>query len=811
MTNQSKLCTVRLTTARLGIAALCAGAIALPAFADDITPIIGWGASTNGAEDGLDPAFTEAFTAFTLGDYHGMAIVYPGDSVHGWGLNSSGQAAAPALTGGVRYTGISAGSNHTALLRTGGDVVCVGSNTFGQCTVPAHPLPFDSVTCGANFTIARDLNGDLYAWGDNTFGQSTVPVLGGRAEDFSGGLDHAVALLGDGSLIFWGDNSEGEQTPPTLPFGILVSSVKCGWNTTAFLLSNGTVQVSGDNSLLQQVVPALGVGQTYLSLRAHGYTIGARRSDDVPVVWGNTSNDLDIVPATPISSLYADFQLGLNFAGVMFTRDCNIDGTPDLAQIEATPTLDCNGDLRIDSCETGVSTHESSTVSPFSSASTVTVTAGDLPNAVGDVTVEVEVKADLGSPGEYLTLTFNGQVIDYIFLQGGANCPASFQKETIFLPSAMFNSMLDEGSATFVLSASTLVSATECPTSAAKTSFNYLYDSADCNDNGTPDSCELASGLIADINLDGIPDTCQLTPIGDLDGDRMGDVAWFNPASRQFSVWFMSGLTRTAGGLLTETCPTGFDFGGIGDLDGDGRSDIVLRNLTTGAVKAMLLAGTVVVESGTVTGVVPQEYRLLGVFDLDHDGNDDILWKSGTTGKVYGWLMHGLIKLASGEIGPTTGLTYLGAGDLDGDGDADLLWRNTSNVVSGWLLNGLTIQAQGDISGAGPVFGDWAPSGLGDMDGDGKADLLWRNTSTGQLNAWFMNGLTKNSGGTITSAVGLGYNLAALVDLDGDSKSDIVWRNTASGDVNGWLMDGLTKRSGAFIRGASLDWRIINP
>ena len=244
MTNQSKLCTVRLTTARLGIAALCAGAIALPAFADDITPIIGWGLSTNGAEDGLDPAFTEAFTAFTLGDYHGMAIVYPGDSVHGWGLNSSGQAVAPALTGGVRYTGISAGSNHTALLRTGGDVVCVGSNTFGQCTVPAHPLPFDSVTCGANFTIARDLNGDLYAWGDNAFGQSTVPVLGGRAEDFSGGLDHAVALLGDGSLIFWGDNSEGEQTPPTLPFGILVSSVKCGWNTTAFLLSNGTVSRS---------------------------------------------------------------------------------------------------------------------------------------------------------------------------------------------------------------------------------------------------------------------------------------------------------------------------------------------------------------------------------------------------------------------------------------------------------------------------------------------------------------------------------------------------------------------------------------
>ncbi len=811
MTNQPNLRPNQPASVRVALAALLAGAASASASADNISPILGWGLSTSSAEDGLDPAYTEFFSAFALGDNHGVAIVAPGLTVRGWGLNTSGQATVPPLAGALRYLSVAAGSDHTALVRSGGVIVCVGSNTFGQCDVPVHILPYDAVTCGANFTIARDINGDLLAWGDNAAGQTTIPVLGGRAEDFAGGLDHAAALRGDSTVFLWGDNTEGELTQPTPVGAEFVINIKCGWNTTAFLMSDGTVQVVGDNSLLQQVVPPLAGAEVYSSLRAHGYTLGARRSDGETVLWGNTSNDLDTPPATPAASLFADFQIGLNFAGQMFALDCDRNDEPDTVQIAVDPALDCNSDNRIDTCEVGTVIEESSTVAPFSSASTVTVTGTDLPDAVGDVTVEVEVKADIGSPGEYLTLTFNGQVIDYVFLQGGVNCPASFQKSTMFIPSALFNAMLDNGSATFELTASTLVSSVECPTSAAKVTFQYYDDSADCNGNEIPDSCELADGDIADINGDGIPDTCQLAPIGDLDGDRKGDIVWINPGSRQFAVWFMDGLTRTAGGYLAEGLTAGYDFGGIGDLDGDGRSDIVMRNLTTGAVRALLLTGTAVAESGDITGVVPSEYRMLGVVDLDGDGNDDILWKSATTGKVFGWLMHGLIKLDSGEIGPTTGLTYLGSADLDADGDADLLWRNTTNVVSGWLMNGLTIQTQADVTGAGPVFSDWAPSGMADMNGDGKADLLWRNTTTGQLNGWLMDGLTKLSGATITSSVGLGYTMAALVDLDGDSMSDLVWRNNASGDVNAWLMNGLVKRSGAFVRSATLDWRIANP
>jgi len=132
-------------------------------------------------------------------------------------------------------------------------------------------------------------------------------------------------------------------------------------------------------------------------------------------------------------------------------------------------------------------------------------------------------------------------------------------------------------------------------------------------------------------------------------------------------------------------------------------------------------------------------------------------------------------------------------------------------VVSGWRLDGLTIQAQGDVADAATVGLEWSAAGMADLDGDFKADLLWRNNTTGQVNGWLMDGLTKKSGGVVATTVGLGYTLATLTDLDGDSKSDIVWRNNSTGDVNVWLMEGLVKRVGAFVRSASLDWRIVNP
>jgi hypothetical protein len=78
--------------------------------------------------------------------------------------------------------------------------------------------------------------------------------------------------------------------------------------------------------------------------------------------------------------------------------------------------------------------------------------------------------------------------------------------------------------------------------------------------------------------------------------------------------------------------------------------------------------------------------------------------------------------------------------DLDGDGRADLLWRNTNNgVVAAWLMNGATIGSSGFFGGVPRV---WQIAQMGDVDGDGKTDLIWHHTANGQVAVWKMNGLS---------------------------------------------------------------------
>ena len=129
-------------------------------------------------------------------------------------------------------------------------------------------------------------------------------------------------------------------------------------------------------------------------------------------------------------------------------------------------------------------------------------------------------------------------------------------------------------------------------------------------------------------------------------------------------------------------------------------------------------------------------------------------------------------------------------GDLDGDGQDDIVWRNTSTgTVSGWLMNGLAIASSGPIAAVGDA--GWTIRGVGDLDGNGMADLVWRNTNTGAVSGWLMNGLAIASSMEIATVGDAGWTIRGVGDLNGDGQDDIVWRNTNTGAVSGWLMNGL--------------------
>ncbi len=132
---------------------------------------------------------------------------------------------------------------------------------------------------------------------------------------------------------------------------------------------------------------------------------------------------------------------------------------------------------------------------------------------------------------------------------------------------------------------------------------------------------------------------------------------------------------------------------------------------------------------------------------------------------------------------------FLTRNDVNGDGKADLVWRHASNgEVAIWLMNGATIASSG-FFGSVPLA--WEIAGTGDVNGDGKADLIWRNSLTGTVAVWLMNGLTVLSvafpGSTSTD-----WQIAGVGDVNGDGKADLIWRNTSGGEVVIWLMDGAT-------------------
>ena len=120
---------------------------------------------------------------------------------------------------------------------------------------------------------------------------------------------------------------------------------------------------------------------------------------------------------------------------------------------------------------------------------------------------------------------------------------------------------------------------------------------------------------------------------------------------------------------------------------------------------------------------------------------------------------------------------------------SDIFWQNTDGQASIWDMDGNTLVGGGAVSpNPGP---SWTEIGTGDFNHDGHADILWQNASSGQVSIWDMNGNSLIGGGPVNPNPGPAWKAIGTGDFTGDGFSDdILWQNTSSGQVSIWEMNG---------------------
>jgi uncharacterized protein YjdB len=326
------------------------------------------------------------------------------------------------------------------------------------------------------------------------------------------------------------------------------------------------------------------------------------------------------------------------------------------------------------------------------------------------------------------------------------------------------------------------------------------------NFNGKVDVSSLTNPsnvAIGDIDGDGKPDVAV------ANGNSSGTISIFRSTSTSGTITFATRVDIAAGS--SPTCIA------IGDIDGNGKPDLVVANYLSNTVSVFRnnsFSGSISF-AARVDFIVGPGPRSVAIGDMDGDGRPDLAICGEGPDVVY--TLRNRSAVGTIVFDPLTNFpvginpTYVTIGDADGDNKPDMIVANGGSASVSVLRNtssigSINFAAKLDFaSGVFPRHIAW-----GDVDGDGKPDMAVANNWSNSVS------VLRNTGsiGTASFAPKVDYatdsnaRSVALGDINGDGKPDMVvantgaptisiFRNTGSSGTISFVANG-TKTTGSY-------------
>ncbi|MDP9042825.1 MAG: FG-GAP-like repeat-containing protein [Bacteroidota bacterium] len=308
--------------------------------------------------------------------------------------------------------------------------------------------------------------------------------------------------------------------------------------------------------------------------------------------------------------------------------------------------------------------------------------------------------------------------------------------------------------------------------------------------------------------------------VSDLDQDGKPDLITANALSNNISILQNNGRGGNFSFAAHNDLPAGKGPRNIavGDLNGDGKPDIVVTNFNSGNSGSVSVFRNTsqngVISFDSATNIQTGNGTVdVAIADINGDGKPDIIVTSGNSA-IFSILRN--VSAGSGPLSFAPKLDFFSfnhpdhitVSDLDNDGKPDIIVSEFSNYEVDVYRN----TSSGEQISLGqpvpyPVGQNPGFLRTGDLDGDGKSDLVVENYGSATISIY------KNMSvpGTITLSNRIDTPATAtsiaFADLNGDGRLDISFGNYQSGNIS--VVQNMSSNGGTALS-PSIDYKTGN-